>query len=190
MKKSGSVIHGRQSESPAPRHLPLRYDILIDTQAELQELVVTSGLKVARTHVGRGSSGRGGPARMHDSARAARLPGRPSRRARVVLGGRMRRCGATDHVSGATCHEAALLVRCKPLRTPTRSTGASYEADARRRWPFPPIWAESGTAGVRPSVTRGFKQECSQSPVCHADPSAIGHVSGRPISTTSTWWRC
>ena len=45
MKKSGTVIHGRQSESPAPRHLPL-VDILIDTQAELQELVVTSGLKV------------------------------------------------------------------------------------------------------------------------------------------------
>ena len=32
-----------QSESPAPRHLPL-VDILVDTQAELQELVVASGL--------------------------------------------------------------------------------------------------------------------------------------------------
>ena len=45
MKKSGTVIQGRQSDSPAPRHLPL-VDILINTQTELQELVVASGLKV------------------------------------------------------------------------------------------------------------------------------------------------
>ena len=31
MKKSGTVIHGRQSDSPAPRHLPL-VDILVDAQ--------------------------------------------------------------------------------------------------------------------------------------------------------------
>ena len=45
MKKSRTVIRRRQSESSASRHLPL-VDILVDTQAELQELVVASGLKV------------------------------------------------------------------------------------------------------------------------------------------------
>ena len=45
MKKSRTVIRRRQSESPALRHLPL-VDILVDAQAELQELVVQSGLKV------------------------------------------------------------------------------------------------------------------------------------------------
>ena len=44
-KQSRIVARRRQSASPAPRHLPL-VDILIDTQAELQELVVASGLKV------------------------------------------------------------------------------------------------------------------------------------------------
>ena len=44
-KQSRTVPRHRQSESPAPRHLPL-VDILVDTQAELQELVVASGLKV------------------------------------------------------------------------------------------------------------------------------------------------
>ena len=51
-KQSRTVPRRRQSVSPTPRHLPL-VDILIDTQAELQELVVASGLKV-----------RGGPHRL------------------------------------------------------------------------------------------------------------------------------
>ena len=44
-KQSRTVPRRRQSGSPTPRHLPL-VDILIDTQAELQELVVASGLTV------------------------------------------------------------------------------------------------------------------------------------------------
>ena len=44
-KQFRTVTRSRQSESPAPRHLPL-VDILVDTQAELQELVVASGLVV------------------------------------------------------------------------------------------------------------------------------------------------
>ena len=49
MKKFGTGVRGRQSALPAPRHLPL-VDILVDAQAELQELVVASGLKVALLH--------------------------------------------------------------------------------------------------------------------------------------------
>ena len=44
-QQSRTVPRRRQSESPSVRHLPL-VEILIDTQAELQELVVASGLKV------------------------------------------------------------------------------------------------------------------------------------------------
>ena len=46
-QQSRTVPRRRQSVSPTPRHLPL-VDILIDTQAELQELVVASGLKVLK----------------------------------------------------------------------------------------------------------------------------------------------
>ena len=50
-KQSRTVPRRRQSVSPTPRHLPL-VDILIDTQAELQELVVASGGVVARILTG------------------------------------------------------------------------------------------------------------------------------------------
>ena len=49
-KQSRTVPRRRQSVSPTPRHLPL-VDILIDTQAELQELVVASGLKVLEREI-------------------------------------------------------------------------------------------------------------------------------------------
>ena len=85
MKKSGTVIHGRQSESPAPRHLPL-VDILIDTQAELQELVVTSGLKVLEAMLEEDRVAVCGPRYAHQPARRAYRAGHaPSE---VVLGGR------------------------------------------------------------------------------------------------------
>ena len=84
-KKSGTVIHGRQSESPAPRHLPL-VDILIDTQAELQELVVTSGLKVLEAMLEEDRVAVCGPRYAHQPARRAYRAGHaPSE---VVLGGR------------------------------------------------------------------------------------------------------
>ena len=44
-KQSRTVPRRRQSVSPMPRPLPL-VDLLMNTQAELQELVVASGLKV------------------------------------------------------------------------------------------------------------------------------------------------
>ena len=83
MKKSGTVIHGRQSESPAPRHLPL---VVIDTQAELQELVVTSGLKVLEAMLEEDRVAVCGPRYAHQPARRAYRAGHaPSE---VVLGGR------------------------------------------------------------------------------------------------------
>ena len=85
MKKSGTVIRGRQSDSPSPRHLPL-VDILVETQAELQELVVASGLKVLEAMLEEDRVAVCGPRYAHQPARRASRAGHtPSE---VVLSGR------------------------------------------------------------------------------------------------------
>ena len=84
MKKSGTGIRGRQSALPAPRHLPL-VDILVDAQAELQELVVASGLKVLAAMLEADRVAVCGPRYAHQPARRASRAGHaPSE---VVLGG-------------------------------------------------------------------------------------------------------
>ena len=68
-----------------PRHLPL-VDILIDTQAEFQELVVASGLKVLEAMLDEDRAAVCGPRYAHQPARQASRTGHtPSQ---VVLGGR------------------------------------------------------------------------------------------------------
>ena len=85
MKKSRTVIRRRQSESPALRHLPL-VDILVDAQAELQELVVQSGLKVLEAILEEDRVAVCGPRYAHPPERRASRAGHaPSE---VVLGGR------------------------------------------------------------------------------------------------------
>ena len=85
MKKFGTGIRGRQSALPAPRHLPL-VDILVDAQAELQELVVASGLKVLAAMLEADRVAGCGPRYAHQPARRASRAGHaPSE---VVLGGR------------------------------------------------------------------------------------------------------
>ena len=84
-KPSRTVPRRRQSVSPTPRHLPL-VDILIDTQAELQELVVASGLKVLEAMLEEDRAAVCGPRYAHQPARQAYRTGHtPSQ---VVLGGR------------------------------------------------------------------------------------------------------
>ena len=84
-KQSRTVPRRRQSVSPTPRHLPL-VDILIDTQAELQELVVASGLKVLEAMLEEDRAAVCGPRYAHQPARQAYRTGHtPSQ---VVLGGR------------------------------------------------------------------------------------------------------
>ena len=84
-KQSRTVPRRRQSVSPIPRHLPL-VDILIDTQAELQELVVASGLKVLEAMLEEDRAAVCGPRYTHQPARQAYRTGQtPSQ---VVLGGR------------------------------------------------------------------------------------------------------
>ena len=84
-QQSRTVPRRRQSVSPTPRHLPL-VDILIDTQAELQELVVASGLKVLEAMLEEDRAAVCGPRYAHQPARQAYRTGHtPSQ---VVLGGR------------------------------------------------------------------------------------------------------
>ena len=74
-----------QSESPALRHLPL-VDILVDAQAELQELVVQSGLKVLEAMLEEDRVAVCGPRYAHPPERRASRAGHaPSE---VVLDGR------------------------------------------------------------------------------------------------------
>ena len=82
-KQSRTVPRRRQSVSPTPRHLPL-VEILIDTQAELQELVVASGLKVLEAMLEEDRAAVCGPRYAHQPARQAYRAGHtPSQ---VVLG--------------------------------------------------------------------------------------------------------
>ena len=84
-KPSRTVPRRRQSVSPTPRHLPL-VDILIDTQAALQELVVASGLKVLEAMLEEDRAAVCGPRYAHQPARQAYRTGHtPSQ---GVLGGR------------------------------------------------------------------------------------------------------
>ena len=83
-QQSRTVTRRRQSESPAPRHLPL-VEILVDTQAELQELVVASGLKVLEAMLEEDRGAVCGPRYAHQPERQAYRAGHtPSQ---VVLGG-------------------------------------------------------------------------------------------------------
>ena len=84
-QQSRTVTRRRQSASPAPRHLPL-VEILVDTQAELQELVVASGLKVLEAMLEEDRGAVCGPRYAHQPERQAYRAGHtPSQ---VVLGGR------------------------------------------------------------------------------------------------------
>ena len=70
-KQSRTVPRRRQSVSPTPWHLPL-VDILIDTQAELQELVVASGLKVLEAMLEEDRAAVCGPRYAHQPRRIER----------------------------------------------------------------------------------------------------------------------
>ena len=86
MKKQSRTAAGRrQPKSSGQRHLPL-VDILVDTQAELQQLVVASGLKVLEAMLEEDRVAVCGPRYAHQPERGAYQAGHsPSQ---VVLGGR------------------------------------------------------------------------------------------------------
>ena len=86
MKQQSRTAAGRrQPKSSGQRHLPL-VDILVDTQAELQQLVVASGLKVLEAMLEEDRVAVCGPRYAHQPERGAYRAGHaPSE---VVLGGR------------------------------------------------------------------------------------------------------
>ena len=86
MKKESRTIHAvDQVEKPTSRHLPL-VDLLIDTRAELTELVVRSGMRVLEAMLEEDRTGICGPRYQHQADRETGRAGTTS--STVVLGGR------------------------------------------------------------------------------------------------------
>src|SRR5437879_13301085 len=84
-KQSRTVHAGSQAEKPESRHLPL-VDLLIDTRAELTELVVRSGMKVLEAMLEEDRTTVCGPRYVHHDHREAVRAGTTA--SAVVLGGR------------------------------------------------------------------------------------------------------
>ena len=70
MQQSRTVHTGPASENPSSRYLPL-VDLLIDTRAELTELVVRSGLNVLDAMLEEDRTAVCGPRDAHQDDRAA-----------------------------------------------------------------------------------------------------------------------
>jgi putative transposase len=84
-KQSRTVHAGNQAENPESRHLPL-VDLLIDTRAELTELVVRSGMKVLEALLEEDRTAICGPRYQHRVDRDRVRAGTTG--STVVLGGR------------------------------------------------------------------------------------------------------
>ena len=168
-KQSRTVPRRRQSVSPTPRHLPL-VDILIDTQAELQELVVASGLKVLEAMLEEDRAAVCGPRYAHQPARQAYRTGHtPSQ---VVLGGRkvaIRRPRARRAGEEVPLPTARAFANADPLNRRV--------VDQMLIGVATPVCAESGTARRRRHHA-GHEQACGQSTLCRADSGAAGCVAG------------
>ena len=168
-QQSRTVTRRRQSESPAPRHLPL-VEILVDTQAELQELVVASGLKVLEAMLEEDRGAVCGPRYAHQPERQAYRAGHtPSQ---VVLGGRKvamrrpraRRDGAevplptvraftdTDPLNRRVVAQMLIGVATRQYARSLEPLGATLTRGVRARvrsvdalWPRPrPSWTRGG----------------------------------------------
>ena len=168
-KQSHTVPRRRQSASAASRHSPL-VDILIDAQAELQELVIASGLRVLEAMLEEDRAAVCGPRYAHQPARHAYRAGHaPSQ---VVLGGHkvaIRRPRVRRHGMEVPLPTAQAFTDADPLNRARRRPDAHRRGD-------PPICAESRTAG-REHHDAGHQQECGQSTLCGADPGAAGRVA-------------
>ena len=156
-KPSRTVPRRRQSVSPTPRHLPL-VDILIDTQAELQELVVASGLKVLEAMLEEDRAAVCGPRYAHQPARQAYRTGHtPSQ---VVLGGRkvaIRRPRARRAGEEVPLPTARAFANADPLNrrvVDQMLIGVATRQDARS---LDPLGADVTTRGTSKSaVSRRF----------------------------------
>ena len=100
MQQSRTVHAVSASENAEFRHLPL-VDLLIDTRAELTELVVRSGLKVLEAMLEEDRTAVCGPRYAHQDDRAAVRAGTTA--STVVLGGRKVEIRTTSAVIAGAC---------------------------------------------------------------------------------------
>ena len=179
MKKSRTVIRRRQSESPALRHLPL-VDILVDAQAELQELVVQSGLKVLEAMLEEDRVAVCGPRYAHPpERRAARAGHAPSE---VVLGGRQ---GGAAPPARPARRPGGRVAHVPGVRRGRPAEPARRRADTRGRGDAP-VWPQPGAAGPgRPHP--GHEQECGQSAVRGSDAPARRRADTRGRGDAPVW---
>ena len=156
-KQSRTVPRRRQSESPSVRHLPL-VEILIDTQAELQELVVASGLKVLEAMLEEDRAAVCGPRYAHQPERQAYRAGHaPSQ---VVLGGRkvaIRRPRARRDGTEVPLPTVRAFTDADPLNrrvVEQMLVGVATRQSARSLEPLGPDVAARGTS--KSAVSRRF----------------------------------
>ena len=181
-KQSRTVPRGRQSESPTPRHLPL-VDILLDTQAQLQELVVASGLKVLEAMLEEDRAAVCGPRYAHQPERQAYRAGHtPSQ---VVLGGRkvaIRRPRARRDGTEVPLPTARAFTDADPLNRRVVDQMLIGVATRQYARSLEPLGADLTTRGTSKSaVSRRFVVQTA---------SATGRVAGDARSTPWTWRCC
>jgi transposase-like protein len=156
MKQSRTRTQSRGVESPTVRHLPL-VDLLVDTQDELFDLAVRSGLKVLETMLEEDRTALCGQRYAHDAGRTASRAGTVA--SEVVLGGRkvairrprvradgrevplptFRAMAQTDPLDRRVVEQMLVGVATRryarslePLPAPVRSRGTSKSAVSRR----------------------------------------------------------
>ena len=156
-KQSHTVPRRRQSASPASRHLPL-VDILIDAQAELQELVIASGLRVLEAMLEEDRAAVCGPRYAHQPARHAYRAGHaPSQ---VVLGGHkvaIRRPRVRRDGMEAPLPTAQAFTDADPLNRRVVDQMLIGVATRQYAWSLEPLGANITTRGTSKSaVSRRF----------------------------------
>ena len=180
-KPSRTVQRRRQSVSPTPRHLPL-VDILIDTQAELQELVVASGLKVLEAMMEEDRAAVCGPRYTHQPARQAYRTGHtPSQ---VVLGGRkvaIRRPRARRADEEVPLPTARAFANADPLNRRVVEPDASVWRPASMRG----VWNRAA-----PTSPCGARASVRSVDALSRRPRRSWMRGGRRRSTRWTWWGC
>ncbi len=174
-KQSRTVPRHRQSESPVPRHLPL-VDILVDTQAELQELVVASGLKVLEAMLEEDRTAVCGPRYAHPPDRHASRAGHaPSE---IVLGGRkvaIRRPRVRRDGEEVPLPTAQAFANADPLNRRVVNQMLIGVATRQSARSLEPLGAEITTRGTSKSaVSRRFVAHTQAQLV----PSEVGLIIG------------
>jgi putative transposase len=146
-----------QAESPAQRHLPL-VDLLVDTRAELMELVVASGLQVLTTMLEEDRTAICGLRYQHQDERQASRAGTvPSE---VVLGGRkvaMRRPRVRRHGEEVPLPTFQRMASEDPLNrriVEQMLVGVATRQYARSLEPLPATMTTRGTS--KSTVSRRF----------------------------------